>query len=121
MSFSGTLKERAATTWQLKGQLESKVKDIIEVEFENSEHVSLKRALRERLEDKDIDIDLLTPSIEEIAERICRDLGIREDNPAEDTPPAPPRERIYDHPTNPDIVIVEIDIPPCPPRRRPGG
>ncbi len=116
---NGTVKEREAAKTRLKGQLERKVKTIIEVEFENSEHAELKRALRERLEDKDIDIDLLTIPIEEVADRICRDLGIWEEDEPAAAPPAPPREpRIIDHPTIPNLVICEIDLPPSPPRRR---
>ncbi len=58
-----------------KEQLEDRVKDKIEREAEPGEKKILLSELRERLEEADVERDLKLYPIEELALRICRDLG----------------------------------------------
>ncbi len=120
---NGTGKARAAARQRAADQVERRVKDIIATEVEPAERDEAKRLLRECLMEKDAEIDLLAVPLEDMAERICSEIGLwtETDDPTEEPPPHS-TQRVYDHPDNPDIVIFErrfADPPRWGRRRKP--
>jgi len=101
-----------------KDEVESRVKDAIERESEGDALVqeTLERALQERLESIDVERDLKRYSPDEIARQICQEIGVEPDaefgseNDAAAVQVARP-PRLHPHPDNPDIVIIEFDVP----------
>ena len=104
-----------------KEQLERRVKDKIEHEAEPDEKEALLSELRERLDEEDVERDLKQYPIDELAVRVCRDLGAGPDGNFQgmgvliiehvfiDPPPRP--DEPFREQLPPEIVRTEVPQP----------